>query len=205
MEFQWIVLICALALCSLLLLAYLLLLRCSIREVAEELEEKMRTDTNTLISISTGDKAVRALAAQINRQLRALRRERLRLQAGNDALADAVTDISHDLRTPLTAVCGYLDLLEQEPQSERARRYLAILRERTDAMCGLTEELFRYSVITATADALKQEPVCLNHVLEQSLAGLLRCAVGPGHHAGHPDAGAGSDAAAGRRGPAARF
>ena len=91
MEFQWIVLICALALCSLLLLAYLLLLRRSIREVAEELEEKLRTDTNTLISISTGDKAVRALAAQINRQLRALRRERLRLQAGNDALADAVT------------------------------------------------------------------------------------------------------------------
>lgn len=117
MEFQWIVLICALALCSLLLLAYLLLLRRSIREVAEELEEKLRTDTNTLISISTGDKAVRALAAQINRQLRALRRERLRLQAGNDALADAVTDISHDLRTPLTAVCGYLDLLEQEPPS----------------------------------------------------------------------------------------
>ena len=117
MEFQWIVLICALALCSLLLLAYLLLLRCSIREVAEELEEKLRTDTNTLISISTGDKAVRALAAQINRQLRALRRERLRLQEGNNALADAVTDISHDLRTPLTAVCGYLDLLEQEPPS----------------------------------------------------------------------------------------
>ena len=81
----------------------------------------------------------RALAAQINRQLRALRRERLRLQAGNDALADAVTDISHDLRTPLTAVCGYLDLLEQEPQSERARRYLAILRERTDAMCDIVK------------------------------------------------------------------
>lgn len=63
MELPWIVLTCALALGILSLLLYLLSLRRSIREVAEELEEKLRTDTNTLISISTGDKAVRALAA----------------------------------------------------------------------------------------------------------------------------------------------
>lgn len=113
MELPWIVLTCALAMGVLFLLLYLLSLRRSIREVAEELEEKLGTDTNTLISISTGDRTVRALVARINRQLYALRRERVRLQTGNDELTAAVTNISHDLRTPLTAVCGYLDLLEQ--------------------------------------------------------------------------------------------
>mgnify|MGYP004464725571 CR=1 FL=1 len=170
MELWCIVLICSLALLALFLLAYLLVLRHSLREPAEELDEKLRTDTNTLISISSGDRAVRALAARLNRQLQALRRERLRLQTGNDALTVAVTNVSHDLRTPLTAICGYLDLLEQEPQTEAAARYLAVLRERTDAMRALTEELFRYSVLTATADELRTEPVCLNDVLEQSLA-----------------------------------
>lgn len=172
MELPWIILTGALALCVLCLLFRLLVLRRSIREVAEELEEKLQTDTNTLISISAGDRTIRMLASQINRQLQALRRERLRLQTGNDELTTAVTNISHDLRTPLTAVCGYLDLLEQEPQSENSSRYLAVIRERTDAMRSLTEELFRYSVITATADALDTEPVCLNDVLEQSLAGF---------------------------------
>ena len=161
-----------LALSVLFLLLYLLLLRHSIREAANELEEKLRTDTNTLISISTGDHAVQALAAQINKQLRALRKERLKLQNGNTELTDAVTNVSHDLRTPLTAICGYLDLLEQEPQSEKAKRYLAVIRERTDSMRSLTEELFQYSVLTATADALRSEPVCLNDILEQSLAGF---------------------------------
>ena len=170
MELQWIILTSALALCALFLLLYLLALRHSIREVAEELEEKLQTDTNTLISISTGDKAVQALASQINRQLQALRKERLKLQTGNDELTAAVTNISHDLRTPLTAICGYLDLLDQEPQSEKAARYLAVVRERTGAMRCLTEELFRYSVITATADTLETEAVCLNDILEQSLA-----------------------------------
>lgn len=172
MELWCIVLICSLALAALCLLAYLLVLRHSLREAAEELDEKLRTDTNTLISISSGDRAMQSLVTHINRQLQALRRERLRLQTGNDALNAAVTNISHDLRTPLTALCGYLDLLEQEPQTEAAARYLAVIRERTDAMRALTEELFRYSVLTATADELHTEPVCLNDVLEQSLAGF---------------------------------
>ena len=172
MELWCIVLICSLAPAALCLLAYLLVLRHSLREAAEELDEKLRTDTNTLISISSGDRAMQSLVTHINRQLQALRRERLRLQTGNDALTVAVTNVSHDLRTPLTAICGYLDLLEQEPQTEAAARYLAVIRERTDAMRALTEELFRYSVLTATADELHTEPVCLNDVLEQSLAGF---------------------------------
>ena len=170
MELWCIVLICSLALAALCLLAYLLVLRHSLREAAEELDEKLRTDTNTLISISSGDRAMQSLVTHINRQLQALRRERLRLHSGNAELTAAVTNVPHDLRTPLTALCGYLDLLEQEPQTEAAARYLAVIRERTDAMRALTEELFRYSVLTATADELHTEPVCLNDVLEQSLA-----------------------------------
>ena len=172
MELWCIVLICSLAPAALCLLAYLLVLRHSLREAAEELDEKLRTDTNTLISISSGDRAMQSLVTHINRQLQALRRERLRLHSGNAELTAAVTNVWHDLRTPLTAICGYLDLLEQEPQTEAAARYLTVIRERTDAMRALTEELFRYSVLTATADELHTEPVCLNDVLEQSLAGF---------------------------------
>ena len=93
------------------LLIHLLLLRHSITEVARGLEDKLKTDTNTLISISSGDRAVRALAAGINDQLKLLRRERLRLQSGNGELKAAITNVSHDLRTPLTAMCGYIAMM----------------------------------------------------------------------------------------------
>ena len=94
-----------------------------IREMsAEELEEKLELDTNTLLSISSGDRAVRMLAARINAQLRGLRKERLRLQNGDAELKTAITNISHDLRTPLTAICGYLGLVEQDNHSEKSRR-----------------------------------------------------------------------------------
>lgn len=171
MEFWVVYIISALALIAAVLLVYLILLRSSLKEIARELDNKLRTDTNTLISISSGDRVMRALAAQINSQLKALRRERLRLKLGDMELKNAVSNISHDLRTPLTAICGYLDLLEQEPLSNKSERYIAVIRERSDVMKKLTEELFRYSVIAGTADELKFEENCLNNILEQSLAG----------------------------------
>ena len=172
MEIGYILIIVVLAMAVMVLLFYLLSLRSSLKEAARERDDKLKTDTNTLISISSGDRAMRAFATQINNQLRALRKERLKLQHGDMELKGAVTNISHDLRTPLTAICGYLDLLTQEPQSEKSERYLAVIRERTDAMRGLTEELFRYSVIAGTTEELHLEPVCVNDILEQSLAGF---------------------------------
>ena len=180
MELWSVFVICGLALCGVGLLLYLLSLCASLKEVARELNDKLKTDTNTLISISSGDRAMRTLASEINCQLQALRKERLKLQHGDMELKNAVTNISHDLRTPLTAICGYLDLLMQEPQSERSERYLAVIRERTDAMRELTEELFRYSVIAGTAQEMHFEPVCLNDILEQSLVGFYGALTGRG-------------------------
>lgn len=172
MEIGWICAVAALALAAAILLLKWALLRASLREVSRELAEKLRTDTNTLISLSSGDRAVRALAAQMNIQLQALRRERLRLQKGDAELKNAITNVSHDLRTPLTAICGYLELLEKEEHSEKARRYLAVIRERSQAMRDLTEELFRYSMAAAAAEEMTRQPVSVKDVLEQSLAGF---------------------------------
>lgn len=180
MKFWSVFVICGLALCVVGLLLYLFSLRASLKEVARELNDKLNADTNTLLSLSSGDRAMRALAVQINDQLRFLRKERLKLQHGDRELKNAVTNISHDLRTPLTAICGYLDLLMQEPQSEKSERYLAVIRERTDSMRGLSEELFRYSVIAGTIEELHLEPVCLNDILEQSLVGFYGALTGRG-------------------------
>ena len=170
MEIWRILILGAPALCALVLGVRLYLLRRAIREAADELDEKLRTDTNTLISISSGDRAMRALAARMNRKLAAP--QRLRLQNGDAELKTAVTNISHDLRTPLTAICGHIDLLSQEMLPESAARRIEIIRERAETMRDLTEELLKYSVIYASADDLRMEMVSLNDVLEQSIAGL---------------------------------
>ena len=144
-------------------------LRKSAQEIAEAFRDRLTADTNTLIDISTRDPYMRKLAADINVQLRQLRQQRHKYLSGDRELKEAVTNISHDLRTPLTAICGYLDLLEREENSENTTRYLSLIGNRVDSMKQLTEELFRYSVILSTGE-LVLEPVCVNGVLEESIA-----------------------------------
>ena len=81
-----------------------------------------------------------------------------------------MTNISHDLRTPLTAIFGYLDLLRREPLTDAAARYLLLIENRTQALRQLTQELFAYSVILSTQETVTLEPVDLNSAVEESLA-----------------------------------
>ncbi|WP_300685742.1 sensor histidine kinase [Acutalibacter sp. 1XD8-36] len=146
------------------------LMRRAAGEIARGFHEKLRGDTNTLIDISSRDKAMRELASGINAELRRLRRERLRYQQGDLELKAAVTNISHDLRTPLTAICGYLELLQGEELTEKAEEYTGIIKGRTELLRTLTEELFRYCVVLSDPGGLSAEPVDLGAALETSLA-----------------------------------
>ena len=149
----------------------LLLLHRAIDELRAGMGEWLRAgDTNTLISTGSGDRHIRALTAELNGFLRILRAERRKLQSGNAELMDAVTNVSHDLRTPLTAILGYLDLLRREELSGDAERHLAVISERAAAMKSLTEELFRFSVIGAEGEELALEPLSLNAAVEEALA-----------------------------------
>lgn len=143
-------------------------LRRAAREIRQGFAQRLRTDTNTLIDLSSRDAVMRELAAGVNEELKELRCQRQRYLQGDAELKEAVTNISHDLRTPLTAVCGYLELLKGEETTEKAQRYLAQIENRVEAMKDLTEELFRYSVVTSD-QGLELELLDLGGALEESL------------------------------------
>ncbi len=149
-----------------LLILKISVMRKSADEIGEGVKAQLKGDTNQLISISTRDKKLCRLATELNTELKQLRDERIRFQNGDMELRESITNISHDLRTPLTAICGYLDLLEKEEKSEQAVRYTSMISNRAKALKKLTEELFRYS--TANTDSRKPvfEDISLNSAVE---------------------------------------
>ena len=140
----------------------------SAEEIMEAFGDRLESDTNILIDISSRNRKMRKLAARINAELRLLRKERRCYQQGNQELKDSVTNISHDLRTPLTAICGYLNLLKHEEKSAAVETYLVQIQSGVDVLRGLTEELFRYSIVTSSYE-LKREKINVVSVLEESL------------------------------------
>ena len=162
-------LLCA-AVVIILLCVKIYLLKKSAREISAQFADRLKNDTNNLIYVSSSDKDIRRLAESLNAQLSAMRTEELSYIQGNRELKSAVTNISHDLRTPLTAICGYLDLMQKTDDPEKQARYLSIMKERADMMKHLTEELFRYSVIVSDETELKTETVFVNQLLAESIS-----------------------------------
>ena len=146
------------------------LLRKAAREISMSFRDKIKNETNTLIDISSRDRYMCELANGVNRQLEELYKQRQRFYQGNMELTEAITNISHDLRTPLTAICAYLDLLKPEEKSILVNKYLDKIENRTVALKRLTEELFRYTVAASDVESVSFENVVINGVLEESIS-----------------------------------
>lgn len=155
------------------------LLRHGIKGLRRDLVERRGQDTNTLLSLPCRDRELRRLASALNDELRALRQERLRYQQGDKELKEAVVNISHDLRTPLTAISGYLQLLKSQELPPDAQRYLGQIESRTESMKRLTEELFRYSVVVSEEN-LARELVDLRRAVEEALLSFYGALEGRG-------------------------
>lgn len=142
----------------------------SAKEVSSQLSEKIHTDTNTLITISSFDKDIRKLAAELNILIKEMNEQKLRYTQGDKALKENVTNISHDIRTPLTAISGYLELLKKENNSPQARRWLEIISERTDAIKNMTNEMLTYAVSVSEKHDILLENVIINDILEETIS-----------------------------------
>lgn len=137
-------------------------------QVSSEFARLLKEETNGLITVDTRNPEIRKLARELNEELKTLKEQRWKYQNGDRELKEAVTNISHDLRTPLTAISGYLELLEEEEKSETVAQYLSFIFGRTEAMKQLTEELFRYTVVLSAGPPELSE-IDLREVLETSL------------------------------------
>lgn len=152
-----------------ILIMKIVAMRLSIKELREGYEERARIHTNTVLSVSSRDKEIRALAISMNKTLVKLRDSYNRYENGDQEIRTAITNISHDLRTPLTAISGYLELAQRQDSSPEMAKYLDIIKGRTEHMKKLTEELFEYSIITGGEITEEKQDVNICKMLEDCI------------------------------------
>ncbi len=151
---------------NIVLLLKILAVRSSIRELKKDFSERKDLRSNTLLGVSSRDKELRSLVSEMNDTLEALRLVYNKYDQGDAELKTAITNIAHDLRTPLTAICGYTELALKKNDTAETGKYLEIIAERAGHMRKLTEELFEYSVITGGEVSEEKQKIRLEHMLE---------------------------------------
>lgn len=144
----------------------LIVINYSLKDIENQLSKKM-VGTNSLITTSTNDKKINSFVSRLNEDLKRLRNKELQYDSGNQELYRMMTNISHDLRTPLTAIRGYVELLKKEKNEKKIKKYIDIIDMKSLELTNLTEQLFDYSRCFDLKDLMVLEKVCLNDLLEE--------------------------------------
>lgn len=152
------------------LIVKVFLIKKTIREIEKSFTYIIESDTNNIVTISSLDKDIKNLTINLNKNLMELRKQKLEYKNGNQELKKIITNISHDLRTPLTVINGYIDLLQKENKNAEQERYIKIIKEKIYELQELTEQLFEFSKTVDVDLEVKKEECCLNDILEESLA-----------------------------------
>ena len=169
---MWIYIISIISLCIVLffIAIKLYLIKKSIKEIRVSIHKIIKADTNQLLTISSSDKEMKKLANDLNKELQDLRKEKLQYQNGNQELKRIITNISHDMRTPLTAISGYIDLMKEN--KEKQKEYMKIIEKKTEELTFLTDQLFDFSKTMDMGVEMQREKCCINEILEETLANM---------------------------------
>lgn len=102
-----------------------------------------------------------AMEKSIQEQLKA---ERLKV--------DLITNMSHDLKTPLTSMIGYIDLLKKEELTPAAQDYIDVLGMKQEQLKDMIQDLFELSKATSNVEQLQMERLDMSKLLVQVLGDL---------------------------------
>lgn len=165
-----IILVLLVLLCAVLLLRVYSLER-NLRQGAAELEKRRSEESAAPLRLAAPNAATEELMAQINLLLRESEDQRTKFSNRERALRRQIANVSHDLRTPLTSILGYLQLLEQGELSEEERQgYLAIIESRAKVLQGLIASFYDLSRLEAGEYPITREKVDLKEVIGTLLA-----------------------------------
>ena len=140
-----------------------------VKDICRQLAFLMKHDSNMFIHREFGLGGIGMLSDRLNDLLELRRKEKQYYQEKETLIADTYTNLSHDIRTPLTSLDGYFQLMEACENVEEQRRYLNIIHERIHSLNEMLEELFMFTKLKNESYRLELTSCCINRILKETV------------------------------------
>lgn len=152
-----------------ILIIYLWIYQRQVKNICRQLAFLKEHDSNMMVSRDVDYGGIGALVDVLNEFLVIRRKERKHYLEKEKIIADTYINLSHDIRTPLTSLDGYFQLLAGDCNLEDQKRYLAIIQERIQSLNDMLEELFMFTKLKNTSYDLELSSCCMNRILKDTI------------------------------------
>ncbi len=149
---------------------YIIFLQLQLRNINVQLTKRLTERTRQPISLQLINKGLNTMAVNINNCLKAEETLRLNSVREEKKFKELIANISHDLRTPLTAIMGYQQLMENGELTNEQQKKLQIARKHAEELSLLIENFFEYSYLLNTELVLNMERINLTNIVTECLA-----------------------------------
>lgn len=154
-------------------LMYILTLNIQINNINNQIKLKLKEKNRRPITIQFISKKIMHLAQNINRALKNEEDMRGEIIRNENAFKEMIANISHDLRTPLTAIKGYQQLINLEELSNDQKEKLQIAMKHTDELGDLIEHFFEYSRLVISEPQMEIKKVNITNVIIECIISVI--------------------------------
>lgn len=154
-----------------ILLAYLYFLKKEIKSISRQLNEYNHENTRKKIDVKLFDKNIEELAKNINAHIDIHIQSSVRQINIEEEMKRAIANISHDIRTPLTSILGYIQMSQKDGISDLQRQEcISIAEKRAKVLKGILEKFFELSIIQSPEYKMDIEYLNLNNILYEVIS-----------------------------------
>lgn len=130
-----------------------------LKEITKQIDYKNKTNSHFDISVQSSVPSIKKLQIKINELYENVNKVEEIASKKEKEMRTLMSGISHDIRTPLTSIKGYLKLIEESNDDKERKKYYDIIEYRLDTLSSMLEDLFIHSKISDSEYELKKESV----------------------------------------------
>ena len=143
--------------------------RRQMKNICRQLSFLMKKDSNMLLTGDVRIGGIGKLLDTLNDYLLGQRKKERYYQEKEKTIANTYTSLSHDIRTPLTSLDGYFQLLETSDTEEEQKKYITIIQDRIKSLKDMLEELFTFTKLKNASFQLELSKCCINQMVKDTI------------------------------------